>query len=70
MSLFIEDKLVDFAELIDDEEGAKPALLFLSSDEYSPFKLVIEHLNDESFSIIITGDGFSRFVMKVDQYEQ
>lgn len=70
MSLFIEDKLVDFAELIDEEEGAKPALLFLSSDEYSPFKLVIEHLNDESFSIIITGDGFSRFVMKVDQYEQ
>jgi general secretion pathway protein H len=70
MSLFIEDKLIDFNELLDGKEGPKPALLFLSSDEYSPFKLVIEHLNDESFAITITGDGFSRFVMKTDQYEQ
>lgn len=70
MSLFIEDKLVDFEELLDEKEGPKPALLFLSSDEYTPFKLSIEHFNDESFTITITGDGFSRFVMKTDQYEQ
>jgi general secretion pathway protein H len=70
MSLFIEDKLVDFEELLDEKEGPKPALLFLSSDEYTPFKLNIEHYNDESFTITITGDGFSRFVMKTDQYEQ
>jgi general secretion pathway protein H len=70
MSLFIEDKLVDFPELLDEKDGPKPALLFLSSDEYTPFKLVIEHFNDESFTITITGDGFSRFIMKTDQYEQ
>jgi general secretion pathway protein H len=69
MSLYIEDKLVDFADLLDEKDGPKPALLFLSSDEYSPFMLMIEHLNDESFSISITGDGFSRFVMKTEQYE-
>lgn len=70
MNLFIEDKLVDFSDLLDEKDDPKPALLFLSSDEYSPFKLIIEHLNDESFTITITGDGFSRFVMKTDQYEQ
>lgn len=69
MSLYIEDKLVNFADLLDEKGGPKPALLFLSSDEYTPFKLMIEHLNDESFSISITGDGFSRFVMKTEQYE-
>lgn len=69
MSLYIEDKLVNFADLLDEKDGPKPALLFLSSDEYTPFKLMIEHLNDESFSISITGDGFSRFVMKTEQYE-
>ena len=70
MNLFIEDKQVDYSELLDEKDGPKPALLFLSSDEYSPFKLIIEHLHDESFTISITGDGFSRFVMKTDQYEQ
>jgi general secretion pathway protein H len=70
MSLFIEEKLVDFVELLDEKDGPKPALLFLSSDEYTPFKLVIEHFNDESFTITVTGDGFSRFIMKTDQYEQ
>ena len=69
MGLTIEDKEIDFSELITDE-GVKPAILFLSSDEYSPFKVVINHQYDESFSIFIEGDGFSRFQMTTEQYEE
>lgn len=69
MSLTLDEKEIDFSELLDEKLGPRPALLFLSADEYTPFKLQIEHLNDESFSIIIEGDGFSRFTMKTEQYE-
>jgi general secretion pathway protein H len=68
MELMLEDKVIDFSELIDDD-SVKPALLFLSSDEYTPFKVTIRHQYDESFSLFIEGDGFSRFQMTTVQYE-
>lgn len=68
MTLTIEDEEVDFSELITDE-GTVPAILFLSSDEYTPFTATIQNENDESFSLIIEGDGFSRFQMRTENYE-
>lgn len=68
MGLILEDKAVDFSDLM-TEEAVKPAILFLSSDEYTPFKISIQSLYDESFSLFIEGDGFSRFQMKVEQYD-
>ena len=70
MNLFLEDKRIDFEDLLDEKNGPKPALLFLSSDEYTPFKLIIEHLSDESFTINISGDGFSRYTMTTEQYDE
>ena len=69
ISLMLDDKDIDFSDLINDD-GVKPAILFLSSDEYTPFKLTLQHDNDDSFSIFIEGDGFSRFEMTTEQYEQ
>ncbi|MBQ0729677.1 MAG: type II secretion system minor pseudopilin GspH [Oleispira antarctica] len=69
MGLILEDKEIDFSELI-NSDGIKPAILFLSSDEYTPFKVVINHQYDENFSIFIEGDGFSRFQMTTEQYEE
>lgn len=69
IALMLDDKDIDFSDLINDE-GVKPAILFLSSDEYTPFKITLQHDNDESFSIFIEGDGFSRFEMTTEQYEQ
>ena len=69
MTLTIEDEEVDFSELITDE-GTVPAILFLSSDEYTPFTATIQNENDESFSLIIEGDGFSRFQMNIEPYEE
>lgn len=69
MGLILEDKELDFSALITDDD-VKPAILFLSSDEYTPFKINIQSLHDESFSIFIEGDGFSRFQMKVEQYDE
>jgi general secretion pathway protein H len=68
MSLILEDKDIDFTDLI-DSKGIRPAILFLSSDEYTPFKMTLRNQYDESFSIIIEGDGFSRFQMETVQYE-
>lgn len=69
MGLMLEDKEIDFTELVNDD-GIIPAILFLSSDEYTPFKVVINHQYDPSFSIFIQGDGFSRFQMTTEQYEE
>ena len=66
--MFLEDKPIDFAELVNDDE-VKPAILFLSSDEYTPFKMNLQNQHDESFSIIIEGDGFSRFQMRTENYD-
>jgi len=70
VSLMLEDKDIDFSELIDDDDGVRPAILFLSSDEYTPFKITLQHEHDESLSIFIEGDGFSRFHMTTEQYEK
>ena len=67
-NVFLEDKPIDFAELVNDDE-VKPAILFLSSDEYTPFKMNLQNQHDESFSIIIEGDGFSRFQMRTENYD-
>jgi general secretion pathway protein H len=68
MGLILENKEINFSELIDDD-GVRPAILFLSSDEYTPFKVSILHQYDESFSIFIEGDGFSRFQISTEHYE-
>ena len=68
MTLMIEDKEIDFSELITDDE-VRPAILFLSSDEYTPFSIMLQNHYDQSFSIIIEGDGFSRFQMRTENYE-
>lgn len=53
----------------DKDEGPKPAILFLSSDEYTPFELTFTHNNDESFAIMVSGDGFGLPLLEVDRFE-
>lgn len=69
MSLELDGKEIDLSELIEDDAGVKPAILFLSSDEYTSFNVIIQSQYDENFSIFIKGDGFSRFMMTTEQYE-
>ncbi len=69
MSLALDDKDIDFSEFITDDEDYLPAIQFLSSDEYTPFKITMAHDFDETFSIIIEGDGFSRFEITTEYYE-
>lgn len=57
--LVIDDQEVDLVELLDDEAGPSPAVMFLSSDEYSPFDLYLTHDADEGFVIKLQGDGFN-----------
>ncbi|MGB1091073.1 MAG: type II secretion system minor pseudopilin GspH [Oceanobacter sp.] len=57
--LTIDEVEVDYDELIDDETGALPALMFLSSEEYTAFELVLLHEADERFEVQIHGDGFN-----------
>ncbi len=43
-----------------------PALLFLSADEYTPFKLYFEHSQDPSFIVSVSGDGLSPIQMHTE----
>lgn len=68
--LKIEGREIDLNQKPKDEdEGPKPALLFLSSDEYTPFELIFTHDNDESFAIMVSGDGFGLPLVEVDRFE-
>ena len=69
ISLLVEEEKVDFSELLDDKTGPKPALLFLSSDEYTPFSLELSHQSDNNFVVRLKGDGFSPLIMEVERYE-
>ena len=69
MSLEVEGQEVDFADLLDDDTGPKPALLFLSSDEYTQFRMVLIHDQDENFEIVIEGDGFNQPVMTLERFD-
>lgn len=66
LRLELEGREIDFNKQIGNNESFKPALLFLSSDEYTPFKLFIEHEQDQGFSVIVTGDGLSSFQVQTE----
>lgn len=67
--LFIEDESINFDDFLNSETGPAPALLFLSSDEYTPFRLEISHENDSRFAAIIEGDGFNPPTLILERYE-
>ncbi|MDF1763180.1 MAG: hypothetical protein P1U57_07215, partial [Oleibacter sp.] len=56
--LSIEDQVIDPNDLFDQEKGALPAILFLSSDEYTPFDILLTHEEDAGVNVLVTGDGF------------
>ncbi len=57
--LIIDEEEIVQDELLDEETGPLPALLFLSSDEYTAFRLELTHNDDERFMVVVTGDGIS-----------
>lgn len=70
IQLKIEGIEVDLSpSLYSNDDELKPVLFFFSADEYTPFELHLEHLNDPSFSIRLTGDGFNPSRVKVERYE-
>ncbi len=69
IALNVEGQEVDFDSLLDEEDGAKPALMFLSSDEYTPYLLTLTHDSDDHFQVLIRGDGFGAPLIKVETYE-
>jgi len=69
MTLKIDGQKLDFSELLDHDDGPEPALLFLSSDEYTPYELILTHDQDQRFEVILSGDGFSAPLMKVEHFD-
>lgn len=69
MSLAVEGQAVDFNELLEGSQGPIPALMFSSSDEYTPFELVLRHQGDERFLLHIEGDGLNAPRLKVERFE-
>ncbi|ASP39807.1 hypothetical protein CHH28_14500 [Bacterioplanes sanyensis] len=69
MRLFLDDEEVDFEEFLANEDGPLPALLLLSSDEYTPFSLMLEHDHDASFYYQLSGDGFAPLRLELQDYD-
>lgn len=69
LRLQLEGKEIDLERILGDKE-LKPSLLFLSSDEYTPFTLFIEHEQDQSFSVSISGDGLSDFDVQTERLDE
>jgi len=68
--LLIEGDEIDFDDFLgDDDEGPKPALMFFSSEDYSPFELVIQHDADQRFEVRLHGDGFNPVWHELIPYE-
>jgi len=71
LALFVEGVEVDTETLQGDgdDEGPLPALLFLSSDEYTPFRIELGHIDDQAFLITVKGDGFNPVTIEVERFE-
>lgn len=67
--LMLDDQEIDLVELLDEDVGPKPALMFLSSDEYLPFEIYLTHEADENFVILLTGDGFNPVSVSIERYD-
>jgi len=53
-----------------DDIGPEPGLVFLSSDEYLPFSMHFEHLEDDSFTVVVMGDGIGPVVRRLEQRDE
>lgn len=69
ISLRVEGQELDLSALLNQNNGPLPALLFLSSDEYTPFELSLGHTDDPLFSISIRGDGMNPPQWELNHYE-
>lgn len=65
----IDDNEVDFDDLINQDEQLLPALAFLSSDEYTAFKIEFSHAADSSFVTRLIGDGVNNIRLSSEQLE-
>ncbi len=68
LRLFVEEEEIDIAELYDEDEGPRPAILFLSSDEYTAFELRLTHVADEGFQVTVSGDGFNPVLSRTERF--
>lgn len=69
IALSVDGQELDLSQLINQDDGPLPALLFLSSDEYTPFEMTLQHADDALFSVLIRGDGMNMPLMELIQYE-
>lgn len=70
MTLVVNEEEVDFESLLDEETGPLPALMFLSSEEFTAFELTLENLDDPSFEVKVHGDGFNPIWRETLSYEE
>ncbi len=69
VGLSIEGREADLNAPADEDLGPQPVLLFLSSDEYTPFHLTFTHEADERFAVHLRGDGFGLPLLEVEHFE-
>ena len=69
IELRIDEREIDLTPPKDEDTGPAPVLLFLSSDEYTPFHFTLTHAADERFAVHLKGDGFGLPLLEVEYFE-
>lgn len=67
LTLTVDGSEVDLYQALPDA-GPKPVLVFLSANEYSHFKLELNHDRDTSFAFSVAGDGFNPPTLSMERF--
>lgn len=68
--LIIDEEDIQLEDLFEEETGLLPALLFLASDEYTPFRMELTHDSDDRFMVILEGDGISPVMLETERPDE
>ena len=66
----IEGEELDLNIEIDDKKGPEANMGFLASDEYTPFKIFLASRYDETFQVVIQGNGLGQITSELVRYEE
>lgn len=66
----IEGEPLDLNLEFDEKKGPEARMGFLASDEYTPFKIFIANRYDETFQVVVKGNGLGSISSELIRYEE
>jgi len=66
----VEGEEIDLNVEFDEKKGPEAKMGFLASDEYTPFKIFLANRYDETFQVVIQGNGLGQITSELIRYEE